>query len=701
MSDATLGTLEDRDEAGTGESGKARFWRMEIESARKFEREWRREGVAIVERYRGNRSPDDSNSYLALPRQKQFNILWSNTETLKSAILSATPEPVVRRRFLDKDPVGRAASEVLERALSFLVEDTDFDDSVGAARDDMLLPGRGTVRVVYEADFDRVDVPPIVDAFGMAVVDEDGAPVYAEGVEVDEDGGYVEEIGDQRVYLGYIYWQDVLISPARRWDDVRWIAIRHRMTRAELRERFGTEGIHIPLTNEALPGDEAIPLKKDPNDQQVIKRATVWEIWDHTNKRQVWMADGASDVLLEEDDPLGLDGFFPIPKPLLSITTTDTMVPVPEFMIYKAQADELDRVTSRISSLIEALKVRGLYAGTIKAFEDLLSDGDENKLYPLEDWQALLDGGGLDRMIAYLPIEKIAQVVAGLVNYREQLKQEIFELTGMSDLIRGSSNPSETATAQKLKSSFGMMRMTPRQRPMQEFIRGGLRLLAEIVSEHFTQKNLLRMTGLDLPDQEKKMQAQMQAQAAQAQQQPVPDEVTQILESPTWEDVIALLRRERLREFRISVSTESMVSADQEADKQNITEFMKVSTDFLTATIQMAQVAPETANLNLEIYKFAARRFKASRELESVIDDTAEQISSRVRQQMNAPPQPSPEQIRAQAEEKKAAMAGQEAQRADQAAQRRDAIGMKEAEMRAQVETRGQNVRMLETLAKD
>ena len=691
MSDATL---PDRDDAGTGETGRARFWRMELESAQKFEKTWRKEGLAIVQRYRGNRAPNEANTYMETPRPKQFNILWSNTETLKSSILSATPEPVVRRRFLDKDPVGRAASEVLERCLSFLVEDTEFDDSMGSVRDDMLLPGRGIARVMYEADFDRIDVPPLTDPMtGLVIADEDGEPVYPEGVEVDDDGGYIEEIGDQRAFLEYWYWQDVLLSPARRWEDVRWVAFRHRMTRSELRERFGSDAASIPLVSDPMPGDEDTDYRKDPNDQQVIKRATVWEIWDKAKKRRVWMADGAGDVLQTEDDPLGLDGFFPIPKPLLSITTTDTMVPVPEFMIYKAQADELDRVTSRISSLIEALKVRGLYAGTVKAFEDLLSDGDENKLYPLEDWQALLDGGGLSNMIAYLPIEQIARVVAGLVSYREQLKQEIFELTGLSDLIRGSTNSNETATAQRLKGNFGVMRMTPRQRPMQEFIRDALRLLAEVVSEHFTQQNMLRMTGLDLPDAEKKMQAQMAAQQAQAQQQPVPDEVTQVLESPTWDEVVELLRRERLREFRISVETESMVAADQEADKANITEFMKVSTDFLMASIQMAQAAPETAKLNLEIYKFAARRFKASRELESVIDDTADQIQSRVRQAMQQPPQPSPDEIKAKAEAEKAQMDAQAAERGDQ-------VALQQAEIRAQVETRGQNVRMLETLAR-
>ena len=76
--------------------------------------DWTARSKRIITRYKDERP--------ALPDQvidRKFAILWSNIQTLGPAVYARTPEPVVTRRYKDSDPVGRYASEVLERGISY------------------------------------------------------------------------------------------------------------------------------------------------------------------------------------------------------------------------------------------------------------------------------------------------------------------------------------------------------------------------------------------------------------------------------------------------------------------------------------------------------------------------------------------------------------------------------------------------------
>jgi hypothetical protein len=82
--------------------------------------------------------------------QRRFAMLYANTEVLKPAIYSRPPVPQCSRRFKDKDPAGRLAAELLERGSSYELERQGIDRVFRSVRDDLVLPGRGTVWVRYE-----------------------------------------------------------------------------------------------------------------------------------------------------------------------------------------------------------------------------------------------------------------------------------------------------------------------------------------------------------------------------------------------------------------------------------------------------------------------------------------------------------------------------------------------------------------------
>ena len=563
---------EKTDRQGGGPDETVRYWRGELERAERAERDWRRRAEKTVERYRAEKRADG---------QRRFNILWANTEILKPAVYSRTPAPDVRRRWLDDDPAGREAASALERALSFLIDDGGFDAAMEAVRDDMLLPGRGVARIVYEPVIARRPLAREGEIFLL-----DGRPAEPDGF--DGETAYLEEIVDERVFCRHVFWKDYREQPARCWDEVGWIAFRHSLTRAELVERFGAAGKRIPLEGTVSAYDGRDREGAAPED---ARRAVVWEIWDKAKRRRVVIADGFDRAVEETGDPLGLAGFFPIPEPLYAVKTSDSRIPIPEFTLYQDQALELDELTTRKRHLIAALKARGVYAGVLGEIERLLTEAGENEMIPVKDWDQFRDKGGLAAAIEWLPIERIAQVIVSLNAHIAQLKGEIFEITGLSDILRGSTRATETATAQRLKGSFGALRMQPRQRPMERFVRDILRLKAEVIAEHFRPETLARMTGKPVP-------------AA----------------------VLALLRDERLRGFRIDVETESTVRPDAEAERRNAVEFLAASTQFFTGVAPLIAAAPRSAPMFLEMFRTAARSFKPGRRLEEVIARTSEAL---------------------------------------------------------------------------
>ena len=70
-------------------------------------------------------------------------------------------------------------------------------------------------------------------------------------------------------------------------------------------------------------------------------------------------------------------------------------------------------------------------------------------------------------------ITPISTVLQGLYTQRQQILETIYEVTGISDLIRGNTKASETATAQQLKARFGSMRMRSRQEEIESYITKG------------------------------------------------------------------------------------------------------------------------------------------------------------------------------------------------------------------------------------
>lgn len=539
----TPGSVEREKDFGTGPTASVGKWLAEIRAYDTTFKDWEDAATRALKRYRNE--GDASANPFGSTTPRRFNIFWSNVQTLQPALYSRTPKADITRTHKDKNPAARASAVILERATHSELKYSGFDDAMRAARDDYLIAARGQVWVRYVPTYGDETKDRI---FLQADTSDDGAGGYSlpdgspppDGDEpLFDDGGlpYIEDgepyrpVVSECVKVEHINWKDFGHTPAPNWKKVRAVWKLELMTRDQLAERFGEDKATATGMNRAVPN-----VNKDAIEQygDTFKRAEVYEIWDKTSRKVIWISPGYTQGPLDEiDDPLKLEGFFPCPKPIYGTLTTDSLVPVTDYDEYRAQAEEIDLLTERIRLLTKALKVAGAYDSQLGTVLERIFSSEDNTMVPVDNWAMFGDKGGLAGVLSFLPIKDIAGAIVSLTQIREQAKRDLFEVSGLSDLMRGQGQASATATAESIKGQYAGMRMEDRQALMARFARDTVQIVAEIIAEHFSPETLRDISGWDYTVEARtldrqveqwteKMQKAMQAMQQQAAPQGMP-----------------------------------------------------------------------------------------------------------------------------------------------------------------------------------
>jgi hypothetical protein len=584
---------------------------------------WEGRVEKILKRYRDDRTTTTAQSH--------YNILWANVSTLKAATFSRMPKPDVSRRHKDNDPVARVASMLLERALDFEITNTeDFHHALSSCVSDRFLGGRGTTWIRYE---------PVIETEQFQVSEED---------EQSESIG--EYLDIEQAPVDYVHWRDFGHGYGRTWPEVNCVWRRVYLNRSALKERFPEE--QFDMLWKQIPLDASPDEPRQKMTEGTTKQALIYEVWDRETKSVYWISKSMGKILDKRDDPLGLEEFFPCPEPIYSTLTNESLVPVPDFTLYQDQANELDVLTDRIKGLIDALKVRGFYDAANPDLNRLFTEGDNNTLIPVKNYAAFAEKGGLQGAVTFVDLNPIASALNVAYQAMGQVKQQIYDITGISDIIRGASVASETATAQQIKGQYATLRLKTYQDEVARFASQILRIKAQIICQQFQPETIIKIGGAEL--------------LSQTDQQLVPQ-------------AIELLKNNPMRTFRVEIATDSMLYADEAQEKQDRVEFMQATGAFIEKAIQGAQQVPELTPLLMDLLKFGVQGFRVGRTLEGEFDTFADEAKEKQAQRAAQPPaqpQPTPEMIKAQAEQQKMQMEAQ----------------MKQAEMQAEAEREAQRL---------
>ena len=596
----TNGTIESVAKLEATPQGRLQRWADEITAAEKEMEKFYEQARRVVKRYIDERDAVQASN-------KWFNIFNANVGILEASLYAQIPKVSVARRFNDMDDdIARVASTILERSImqDMHEPDCDFDQVMRQAVSDRLVAGLGTAWVRLEVET-KEQVDPVT---GEVMLDEDQETP-------------LEEIADQEVAIDYTYWEDFLWSPCRTWGENRWVARKVYLDRDACIKRFGEEiGRQIPLNSKPEH------LLNDPNTPKhlVLQRACIYEIWDKQTRQVIWYSKGVEQLLDEKKDPLGLEGFYPCPKPLFANLTTSNCKPKPDFVMLQDQYYELDEVNNRISLLVIACKVTGVYDRGADGVQRMLTEGFDNTLIPVDNWAMFAEKGGVKGAVDWLPLDVVVQALDKLSVHREIIKQQIYELTGINDVVRGNTKASETLGAQELKSKYASARMQKLQEEVVRFATEILRIKAEILVGHVEPNILSKQANVDnMPEADKEL-------------------VIPALELiKSGGDAL---------EWRIVIESDAMAQIDFARQKQERSEFLNSVATFLQSASTVGQGSPQLIPLMLQLLKFGVAGFRVSRDVEGIFDRYIKEFNEELETKKNAPPQPDPEMEKMQAE---------------------------------------------------
>jgi hypothetical protein len=589
-------------------------------------------------------------------RDREFQMFWANCEVLKPSIYAKPPVPVVVPKFKDRRPVYQQASEVMERCCNVAFDLARINDLMLLVRDDLSMTSRGVAWCRYES------------------------------------GGDDSDYDHEKVCIDFKGRRDFLHSISRNWREVTWVAAASYLTRSEARKRF-----------KEYSGDcyQEAEYKVDKESKEIggadnRERAKFWEIWDKGSRRVVWVAEGCEDILDEDDAHLDLQNFFPCPKPTYGTVQRGSLIPVPDVLQYEDQLNEINMLTGRIHALSDALQVKGFYpAGggeAADAIQTALKLNSPNEvMVPISNWAAF---GQSKEIILWMPIDQIAQTILHLVTLRKQIIEDIYQIMGLSDIMRGATDPNETLGAQQLKTQYGSTRIRDKQQEMVRFAKDLVEITSEIITEKFKSATIIEMSQTQLPTKEMQRQKaqqihadlqqnMMQLQQIEQQQQMAPPEQTpqgeapeaqappdptaplqqkiqqqvtdlqKLADEPTTDQVFKFLKDNRAKSFVLDIETDSTIMADENAEKQRRTEFVGMLSQLLPQLSAMITAAPQTAEFCGEILKFSTAPYRAGRTLEGQIDGLVEQMKAKGEQGQGEDPTTAQHRILLQIEQMK------------------------------------------------
>ena len=519
-------------------------WLERIEESERRERNWYSE----AERAEAHYSADEEGSDDALP---DFNIVHSNVETIVPAIINSAPSPNIRPGHGQNDKPAKNVADIFEKTIEAQTDDDRLEEEAEGVAQDAFLAGRGVIRVLFDAD----EIPAVVAEHPDTGISFEISPA---------------EVINERLLYQVVSWRDYREGPAKRWRDVPWVAFRHEVGEDE-RQR--------------LEDPELMALQRsetDPENEEL--EATIWEIWCRETGKVYMVSDVSAKVLAIKPDPLGLKRFFPCAKPMQPITVTKHRVPVCPYAIYRKLALELDTATKRINKIMKGLKVRGAIAADADVVE-FLAEADDNDIVAVPNIENIAAAGGLSKAIAWWPIDMAIAVLRELYMEREQTRQAIYEITGISDIVRGQSSAAETATAQQIKTEWGSLRVKKMQKQIQRVIRDVYVISAEIISRHFSYETLMKTTGIQIGPAEAAM-----------------------LEKP-------------LDHYRIDVETDSTIRADLTKSRREMSEFLTGTANFFQTMAPVVAQAPATAGAIAKMYAAFARQFSLGKAGEDALEE--------------------------------------------------------------------------------
>ena len=533
------------DSIGAGVTGKAggkqsklqKLWLKKLAHEKKCHKDFRDRSKVVEDVWR--RTDFDKPLYVPL--------YWQVVNIEHVGVYSNQPVPDVRPRNDPQNPTMRKVAKVIQRALAYCVDQPSFDANMHRAVDDFLALSLGVIRVKVDSIinentvdvpiFENITQPNPADPYGQM---PEAFPPNTQQVQVGTEQQTEETIGDQFVRWEFTPWSCFGWEPGNNWKNTEFIYFRHPMTQKEIIARFGR-----PVSATKEDSDNNLNTWKS-------KTYDIYEIWCKRKREVIFLAEGENEPLEVIHNPLELKDFFPCPEPMMMNLCSDKMVPQADYDYIEPYDVELNNLQERRMGLLDQIRASGAYDSGLPELAEMF-ENDDGEYTPIDNlMQRLSAVGGLDVALTHLPIADKSAVLQQLTEQITFVRGQVDEVLGISDIVRGVTAASETATAQEIKGRWVGIRLTRKRETVQYTCREMMRIMSQILASHITPENLMRMTQMQLSEQE-----------------------------------LQLMQDDILMEFAIDIETDSTVAKDEQREMQTKQEMLNGVAQYSQSVLPM------------------------------------------------------------------------------------------------------------------
>lgn len=597
-----------------------KFWIDALKASEDASREYRKIGRRAWEEFTSQRKYDRKNT--------GYPAFWSAISTMQPAIYSQTPKPASKRVFTDrKDSVARVAAMCLDRLSTNLVKNSRFDGTHFATRDDFLMTGRATNRVIFESKIGEkptkvrfVPVPapaPAPEQMDpglppmpppppqMMLVDNYGNQPNPEAPLLQDEEGFYQDGTEESIdyvcaELIPTYFYDLDHNPnARNSGEVSWISFRAAMSKREVKAKWGAEVAEKLTYTPMTRGDEKNERRKKEVKDSSVLYADIREVWDRDSKKVMWICPEYTDDFVHiEDDPYELLNFFPCPDFIFGTVGPDDLYPVPAFYQLEGLIGQIHQCFARLKGAIKATKRKAAVDGSIPELKELAEDTDEGDFLVINKLMQLLGEGGLEKVIKFFPVKEFANAAVELSSALQLFEQKVYELFGIPDILRGVTDPEETLGAQQLKGHFTSVRFSAIQRDYQRLVRDGIELMCDLALKKYPERKIQEICGVAFMKPE---------------------------DQQVWPQVYQLLKNDKDRQVRIDIETDSTITMNENADIEQRNYLAKTLFEGLGAVATASQANPAYAQASMQLLLYLVRGVRDGGQIEEQVEAAIEQ----------------------------------------------------------------------------
>lgn len=557
-------------------------WLREIAASEKHREKFVTAGRKINARFLDKREAGEE-------YQKRVNLFTVNTEILVATLYSKFPTATLDREFKDaNDDIARVAAIIMERNIKVKKRD-HFDIGMKQAVQDWVLPGLGALWWRYEPTIvkDKIPAQPAqVDELGNEIAPAQEEMVY-------------DRVVNEEAIADYVFWEDFLWSVTRTWELNRWVARRVKFDKEDAEKRFGKKiADQMNFNMSALQSDKEDAAAM--GEESPVKYAEVYEIWCKRDRKVRWVQKGLDFVLDVKKDFLELPGFWPCSKPLLATHTTTDLMPRADYLMLADQYEELDDLNHRIYKLEQACKAVGVYDGQNDEIKRIFTEQLDNTIIPTLSFRDFAEKGGFKGLIDWIPIEAFVNALNVLRQVRIEVVQQIYELSGISDIMRGNTKASETLGAQELKAQFGAVRTQNRQLALAAFVEENLEIKCHIIRKKYQKETILTRSNILNTDDA-----------------PLAEQAYELIQGPMFD-------------FRVEVAPDTMAIPEFNSERDARMQFMRAVAEILTAAAPITEQDPGAGVYILKMMQWAVAGFRVGRSIEGTLDEAVKALQKKL-----------------------------------------------------------------------